>query len=180
MTSLRRSARAWGRDAVLNGLIASNLLPRGLRWRALRAAGLSVGRSTINAGGFYGGRGIVIGEGCFINHRVFLDNAAPVTIAQNVSIGPGVTVITGSHSVSDGERRAGQPRASAVDIREGAWIGASVTILPGVTIGSGALVAAGSLVSRDVPANTLVTGVPARAVRDLPPLRGKARGANDH
>lgn len=180
MTSLGRSARAWGQDVVLNALIASNLLPRGLRWRALLFAGLDVGRSTINAGGFYGGREIAIGEGCFINHRVFLDNAAPITIGKNVSFGPEVVVITGSHVLGDGERRAGRPLAAPVEINDGAWIGARATILPGVTIGSGALVAAGALVNRDVTADTLVAGVPAEVVRELPPLRGKSRGPDDH
>lgn len=176
---LRRSAEAWVRDIVLNTVIASNLLPRGLRWRGLRLAGLDVRRSTINSGGFYGGRDIRIGEGCFINHRVFLDNAAEVVIERNVSFGPDVVVITGSHAIGHGERRAGQQQAAPVRIGEGAWIGASATILPGVVIGSGALVAAGSLVTRDVRPDTLVAGVPARCVRELSPLEDRRVGPDD-
>jgi maltose O-acetyltransferase len=64
-------------------------------------------------------------------------------------------------------RRAGDLKAEPVTIGDGAWIGARATILPGVTIGGGAVVAAGSVVTRDLPANVLAGGVPARVIREL-------------
>lgn len=162
------------RDIVLNWALASPVLPRGLRWMVLRALGLDVHRSTINAGGFLGGRQISIGEGCFINHQFFIDNAAPVRIGQLVSMGPRVSIITGSHEISSELRRAGIPQNAPVNVDDGAWIGAGAVILPGVTVGRGALVAAGAVVHVDVPPDTLVGGVPARVIRSLEPLRPDA------
>ena len=134
----------------------------------LRACGLDVSRATINANMFVGGRDVTIGEGAFINYGAFIDNAASVSIGARVSFGPRVTVLTGSHEIGGGERRAGTPVAHPVTIEEGAWIGAGAIILPGVTVGAGSIVAAGAVVVDDVPAHTLVAGAPAGVKRDLP------------
>lgn len=165
-----RALRALVRDVVLNGLIASVALPRGLRWRVLRRLGMDVQRSSINARVFLGGRRISIGRDAFINYDVFIDNAAPVTIGDRVSFGQGVRVVTGSHEIGTTSRRAGPYTSAPVVVEDGAWVGAYAILLPGVRVGRGALVAAGALVARDVPPNTLVAGVPAAVVRHLEPL----------
>jgi maltose O-acetyltransferase len=90
-----------------------------------------------------------------------------VTIGNNVSFGHQVIVLTNTHDIGPASRRAATLCSKAVTIGNGAWLGARCTILPGVTIGDGAVVAAGSVVNEDVPANVLVAGVPARLVRLL-------------
>ncbi|MEI2777259.1 MAG: DapH/DapD/GlmU-related protein [Tetrasphaera sp.] len=165
--SLRRAARRTVRDVAINTVIGATAFPRGLRWRALRALGCRTERSTINGRLFLGGTDIVVGADSFINYDVFIDNAAPVTIGQRVAIGPRVTIVTGSHLIGGPERRRGDSVSAPVVIGDGAWLGAASTILPGVTVGAGAIVAAGAVVTDDVAPDTLVAGVPARLVRSL-------------
>ena len=174
-----RALRILARDIVLNGIVASVALPRGLRWRVLRLLGMDVQRSSINARVFLGGRRISIGRDCFINYDVFIDNAAPVTIGDRVSLGQGVRIVTGTHEVGTTSRRAGAYTSGVVEVEPGAWVGAYATLLPGVRVGRGALVAAGALVTKNVPQNALVAGVPASVVRYLEPLADTAhRGAD--
>jgi len=134
----------------------------------MRAYGLDVGRSSINAQAFIGGKRLTIGDGCFINYQAFIDTAAQVTIGDRVYFGPRVTILTGSHDLGGPARRAGGLTQAPVTIGSGAWLGANVVVLPGVTIGSGAVVAAGAVVTADVEPNTLVGGVPAKVIRRLP------------
>ena len=98
-----------------------------------------------------------LAEGVFINQGcTFLDYAG-ITIAERVMIGPKVTFITGGHPVDPAERRlylTGAP----IDVAENVWIGAGATILPGVSIGRDAVIAAGSVGADDVPAASLVAG----------------------
>ncbi len=98
-----------------------------------------------------------LAERVFINQNcTFLDYAG-IRIAERVMIGPKVTFITGGHPVDPEERRlclTGAP----IDVAENVWIGAGATILPGVSIGRDAVIAAGAVVADDVPAATLVTG----------------------
>ncbi len=106
------------------------------------------------------GLNLELGERVFINQGcTFLDYAG-IRIADRVMIGPRVTFITSGHPVGPEERRlylTGGP----IDIAENVWIGAGATILPGVSIGRDAVIAAGSVVADDVPAATLVTGAKA-------------------
>lgn len=159
--------RDWARDAVLNVLIGSPVLPRGFRWRALRLAGLDVQKSAIGPSGYFGGRDISIGAGAFINIGVFIDNTNKVTIGSDCSIGPKVSLLTGTHEIGSGKKRAGQDYGGEINIGSGSWLGASVTVLPGVTIGQGVVVAAGSVVTKDCEPHSLYAGVPARLVRTL-------------
>ena len=87
---------------------------------------------------------------------------------SNVNIGPFTKLISDSHELGGPSRRAGKFFADPIVVGDGAWIGASVTVLGGVTIGAGAVVAAGAVVTRDVPANALVAGVPAKVIKHLP------------
>lgn len=146
-----------------------------LRRHGLRAAGFAVGRGTVFWGmpRFTGGRSLArnfaIGRRCVMNVGCFFDLGAPVTIGDGVAFGHQVLVLTTSHELGPADYRAGAPYSRPVSIHDGAWIGARATILPGVTIGAGAVVAAGALVARDVPANTMVGGVPARPLKALAP-----------
>lgn len=98
-----------------------------------------------------------LSERVFINQNcTFLDYAG-IRLGERVMIGPKATFITGGHPVDPGERREWLTGAP-IDVAENVWIGAGATILPGVSIGRDAVVAAGAVVAEDVPPATLVTG----------------------
>jgi len=145
-----------------------------VRVRLLRWAGFRIGHGTLMAGmpelsgdkNLY--RNLTIGEGCWFNVRCFLDLGSAITIGNNVSFGHQVMVLTNSHEIGTAASRASTLSSRPVTIGNGTWIGARVTILPGVTIGPGAVLAAGAVVHEDVPPNALVAGTPARVVRLLP------------
>jgi len=93
----------------------------------------------------------------------------PVTIGRNVSIGPNAAFHTATHNIGFGSRRMQlQTEAHPITIEDGAWIGAHTVVLPGVTIGYGSVVGAGSVVVEDVPANVFVAGNPATVREHLP------------
>jgi maltose O-acetyltransferase len=145
-----------------------------LRAMILRLIGFQIGRGTIMAGmptitldgNTY--KKLVIGEGCWINIGCLFDLGAEIRIGNKVAIGHGVLVLTRSHEVGTSRQRAFTLITKPVNIGSGVWLGSRSTILPGVTIGAGAIVAAGSVVHQDVAPNTLVAGVPARAIKQLP------------
>ena len=111
------------------------------------------------------GKHTTIGKNVFINFDcVFLDLGG-ITIEDNVLIAPKVSLLSEGHPVSPSERQSLVP--GHIHIKKNAWIGAGATILPGVTIGENAVVAAGAVVSKDVPANTIVGGIPAKHIKNI-------------
>lgn len=145
-----------------------------LRVRALRAAGFSIGRGTVILGRirFTGAANpaphVVIGASSVVNLGCLFDAAADITIGDHVGIGQQVMLLTNGHEIGPPRRRLGPLRPEPIDIADGAWLSTRVIILPGVTVGAGAVVAAGAVVTRSVPPHTLVGGVPARPLRELP------------
>lgn len=135
-------------------------------WLSL-VIGKSVDESTTVFAPFYTNYGefIEIGHHVFINHGCSFLALGKIIVEDEVLIGPKVNVITESHPLDPSARKAllTQP----VVIRRNAWIGAGATILPGVTIGENSVVAAGAVVSKEVPANTVVAGIPAKVVKTL-------------
>jgi acetyltransferase-like isoleucine patch superfamily enzyme len=111
------------------------------------------------------GRFIRLGKNIFINHACTFLDMGGITIEDEVLIGPKVNLITENHPIDPNDRRALVTKP--IVIKRKAWIGAAATILPGVTIGENAVVAAGAVVSKDVPANTIVGGVPAKRIRTI-------------
>jgi acetyltransferase-like isoleucine patch superfamily enzyme len=111
------------------------------------------------------GRSLRIGKNVFINHACSCLDLGGITIEDNVLMGPKVCLISESHPVNPVER--GYLIGNPVTIKRNAWIGAAATILPGVTVGENSVVAAGSVVTKDVPPNTIVGGVPARVIKDI-------------
>lgn len=130
--------------------------------------GVKLGRrAVIDGGGYiYGGK-LAVGMNSFVNRNCYFDLTAHVSIGANVEIGHGVTFVTAVHELGTRDRRAGRVSGKPIRIGDGAWIGANATLLPGVTIGGGSVVAAGAVVNGDVPADVVVGGVPARKLRDL-------------
>ncbi|MBL6448488.1 sugar O-acetyltransferase [Fulvivirga sp. 29W222] len=112
------------------------------------------------------GRHITLGKNVFINHACSFLDLGCITIEDNVMIGPRVNITSENHPVELSERRTLVP--DAVVIRRNVWIGAGATILPGVTVGENAVIAAGAVVTKDVPANTVVGGIPAKQIKIIP------------
>lgn len=111
------------------------------------------------------GKHTKIGKNVFINFDcVFLDLGG-ITIEDGVLIAPKVSLLSEGHPINPDERQSLVP--GHIHIRKNAWIGAGATILPGVTIGENAVVAAGAVVSKDVPANTVVGGIPAKVIKSI-------------
>jgi acetyltransferase-like isoleucine patch superfamily enzyme len=111
------------------------------------------------------GKHTKIDKNVFINFDcVFLDLGG-ITIEDNVLIAPKVSLLSEGHPLSAHDRESLVP--GHILIKKNAWIGAGATILPGVTVGENAVEAAGSVVSKDVPANTVVGGVPAKIIKTI-------------
>ena len=111
------------------------------------------------------GRFISIGKNVFINHACSFLDMGGITLEDDVLIGPKVNLITENHPLAPAERRG--IVASPILIKRKAWVGAAATIMPGVTIGENSIVAAGAVVTRDVPDNTIVAGVPAKIIKNI-------------
>jgi acetyltransferase-like isoleucine patch superfamily enzyme len=111
------------------------------------------------------GKHIKLGKNVFINHACTFLDLGGITIEDDVQIGPKVNLITENHPIDPAKRK--YLDLKSIVIKRNAWIGAAATILPGVTIGENSIVAAGAVVNRDVPDNTIVGGVPAKALRTI-------------
>ena len=115
-----------------------------------------------------GGLEIRIGHKVFINQCCTIYDMGGVDIADLVMIGPNVNIITSSHPLEPAQRRA-YIEAKPIVIERNVWIATAATILGGVTVGENSVVAAAAVVTKDVPANSFVAGVPARVIRSLNP-----------
>jgi maltose O-acetyltransferase len=177
-----RVARAWIDETSFDtrrvvGRTISHVLPQfsfnRTRTAVLRATGVRIGTGSRIMGPLdVTGSGDMrelfsIGDATFISCPLHVDLGAAVRIGHRVQLGHNVVLLTIDHRIGPPEDRCGRQVAAPIDIGDGAWIASRVTILPGVSIGCGAVVAAGAVVSRDVAPNTLVAGVPARFVRAL-------------
>lgn len=121
------------------------------------------------------GVNIHVGKECFVNYKcVFLD-VSPITLGDGVWLGANVTLATPNHPLIAKERlNADYPDgrhdlefSAPITIKDGCWICSGVTICGGVTIGENSVIAAGSVVTRDIPANSLVAGAPAKVIRKI-------------
>ncbi len=106
-----------------------------------------------------------IGKNVYINHLCSMLDMGTITIGDDVLIGPKVNILSEEHPVKPAERKALMVRP--VVIKNGAWIGAGATILPGVTVGENSIIAAEAVVNKDVPDNSVVAGIPAKVVKTL-------------
>jgi len=113
-----------------------------------------------------GGADTRVGRNVFINQNCTLYDLGGIDIGDDVMIGPNVSLITSGHPLEPSRRRAAVTAAPIV-IERNVWIAAGAIVIGGVTVGENSVVAAGSVVTRDVPANTLVGGNPARVIRSL-------------
>ncbi|SDF65444.1 maltose O-acetyltransferase [Blastococcus aurantiacus] len=164
-TELRRILR----DRLVNGLIGSPIVPPQVRWRLLRLAGLDLAKCKISASTWFSGPSVTIGRGSYVNYGCWFDSFAPITIGARCHLAPHVVLVTSTHHEGVPEQRAGAVTAAPIFVGDGTWIGVRATILPGVNIGEGCVVAAGATVISDCEPHGLYAGTPARRVRDLGP-----------
>jgi acetyltransferase-like isoleucine patch superfamily enzyme len=113
-----------------------------------------------------------VGDVIIGNHtRIGLHNTiiGPVTIGSHVNLAQGITITALNHNFDDSEKRIDQQGISTKEVvlEDDIWVGANAVILPGVTIGKHAVVAAGAIVTKDVPPHSLVAGVPAKVIRQI-------------
>ncbi|MBR1497953.1 MAG: sugar O-acetyltransferase [Oscillospiraceae bacterium] len=113
------------------------------------------------------GKNIRVGDHFLANYNVTILDRAKVTCGDNVLLAPGVMISTVNHAMTAQGRRENLCTAKPITIGSDVWVGGNCVILPGVTIGDNVIVAAGAVVNRDVPDDTLVAGVPARQVKKL-------------
>lgn len=111
------------------------------------------------------GRFTQVGKNVFINHACSFLDLGGITLEDDVLIGPQVKLVTENHPLDPEDRKA--LICKPILIKRNAWIGAGVTILPGVTVGENAIVAAGAVVTKDVEANTVVRGIPAKFLKNI-------------
>lgn len=111
------------------------------------------------------GKHISIGKNVFINHDCTFLDLGGIIIEDDVLIGPKVAIVTENHPIDPSNRKSLDLKA--IHIKRNVWIGAAATILPGVTIGENAIVAAGAVVNKNVPDNVIVAGVPAKIVKKI-------------
>ena len=115
------------------------------------------------------GSHISIGARCFANFGLVALDVAPITIGDDVQIASNVQLLTPTHPVEPGPRRAKWEAAKPITIGDNVWLGGGAIVLAGVTIGENTVVGAGAVVPRDLPPNVVAVGNPARIVRQLDP-----------
>lgn len=164
-------------------LIAMNVVARlvpltvgnSLRAQVMRAAGFRIGEGTLVRGTprINGARGLydhlTIGRHCFIDLECTLDLEEHITLGDRVTLGHQVMILTSTHELGPREHRAGPLTRAPVAIGDGAWLGPRCIVLPGVTIGAGAIVSAGALVNKNVAEHTRVGGTPAKVLETIEP-----------
>jgi maltose O-acetyltransferase len=159
------SNRSW--NIVVNVMAASAHLTGEARQRPYRSGGIRSGTTQIRPGCWFCSNRISFGADGMINQRCQFENREFVATGDRCYLGPEVMILTSSHAVGSKEQRAAAYAGSRVTIHDGCWIGARATILPGVSLGEGCVIAAGSVVARSTAGDGLYGGVPARRIRDL-------------
>lgn len=141
----------------------------GQRWRILSELLGAIGPGTFIETPFrcdYGSQ-ISIGARTFSNYGLVALDVCAITIGDDVLIGPNVQLLAATHPTEPERRRAKQELGAPIAIGDNAWLGGGVIVLPGVSIGENSVVGAGAVVTRDIPANVIAAGNPARVLRAL-------------
>jgi maltose O-acetyltransferase len=154
---------------LVNAYNATTVRQDPLRRQVLTELLGSIGEGTEIRPPFYVDYGthIRIGARCFANFGLVALDPAPITIGDDVQIGPNVQLLTATHPLEPQPRRDKWEAARPVTIGDNVWLGGGVIVLPGVTIGENTVVGAGAVVTRDLPANVVAAGNPARIIRSL-------------
>lgn len=113
------------------------------------------------------GFNISIGENFFSNYNLVILDVASVIIGDNVLFGPNVSLYTAGHPIHPVSRNSGYEYGIPITIGDNVWLGGNVVVTPGVTIGENSVVAAGSVVVKDIPANVVAAGNPCKVIREI-------------
>lgn len=113
------------------------------------------------------GYNIHLGKNFYANHNCVILDCAKVTFGDHVMVGPNCGFYTACHPIDPQQRREGVEFARPITVGNDVWFGGGCTVLPGVTIGDGCVIGAGSVVTRDIPANTVAAGNPCRVLRSI-------------
>ncbi|NEB08056.1 sugar O-acetyltransferase [Streptomyces coelicoflavus] len=113
------------------------------------------------------GSNIAIGARTFVNYNLTALDVAAITIGADCQIGPNVQLLTPTHPLEPGPRRDKLEAARPIVVGDNVWLGGGAIVLPGVTIGDNSVIGAGAVVTKDVPANVVAVGNPARPVRNV-------------
>lgn len=157
---------------IVNVLASNNLVPNKLRYKLYSLVFKSnIRNSEIRSGCFFNSEHVSIGKDSFVNnfcqfHASYLPEGS-ILIGEKCFIAMNVTFIAVSHVLGDSKHRAGANIYNSISVGNGCWIGANTTILPGVSIGEGVVIAAGSVVIEDCEPNSLYAGNPAVKKKDL-------------
>lgn len=153
-------------------IICSNL-PSKIRAKFAAACGIAKNASTRFGKNIFieAPHKVQIGKNCLINNGVHIYtgfcNDSQVIIGDNVAIGLDTCITTNSHMIGNSNQRWGENTSKSVTVEDGTWIGANVTVLQGVTIGRGGVIAAGAVVTSSTEPDALYVGIPARKIKSL-------------
>ena len=159
--------RIIGRDLWINSFGGGYWVPKFLRQKIYRIAGIVTHSSNINPRCYFSTNKVQIGKGCYVNYFCYFDASDYITIDDRTHIAMKCSFITSSHEIGNKECRAGLNTTAPIHVGKGVWIGANATILPGVTIEDGCIIAAGAVVNKNCEANSLYAGVPAIRINRL-------------
>ena len=165
-TMVSNVKRAMGITAMLNRLTYDDADQVRALFSDLTGKAIDASFSLIPPFYTTGGADITIGRNVFINQNCTFYDLGGIDIADDVMIGPNVSLITSGHPIAPDERRAAVI-AKRIVIEKNVWIAAGAIVIGGATIGENSVVAAGAVVTKDVPPNTLVGGNPARVIRSI-------------
>ncbi|MFE3900458.1 sugar O-acetyltransferase [Streptomyces sp. NPDC059153] len=113
------------------------------------------------------GAHITVGQDTFINYNLTALDVAPITIGRDCQIGPNVQLLTPTHPVEPQPRRDKLEAAKPITIGDNVWLGGGAIVLAGVSIGDNSVIGAGAVVTKDIPANVVAVGNPARVIRSI-------------
>ncbi len=113
------------------------------------------------------GYNIEIGEEFFSNHNLIILDCAKVTFGNHVFIGPNCSFYTAGHPLDATQRNEGLEYAYPITVGDNVWFGGNVVVLPGITIGDNCVIGAGSVVTKDIPANSVAVGNPCKVVKEI-------------
>ncbi len=156
------------RDTLVNSVAGAVFMPYPLRYAIYRLYGVQTQTARIRARCWFNGSNVSIGRGSFVNYGCFFDARARIDIGTRCSIAMEVMFCTSSYIIGGPEHRAETGVGYPITVGNGCWIGTRALILPGVTIGDGCVIAAGSVVTKDCEPHGLYAGVPSKRIRNLP------------
>ncbi|GAA0219372.1 acyltransferase [Cryptosporangium japonicum] len=161
---------AWGlRDLLVNTIAGHLLVPRAVRYVLYRLTGMDVRTPNVYPHcRFLGDGRIRIGEQSFVNRECYFEAVGDISIGAQTAVAMQVLFVTSTHEFDADGRFSVQSSGRSIVVGDRCWLGARVTVCPGVTIGDDVVVAAGSVVTKNLAPGALYAGVPAVRIRDLP------------